>query len=97
MRFVAVLGILFLSGCATVGEMEPLNDAGLGDFRQGVKTYNSTLEVLGRNPGRNRAPTINRGYGHMNNMQYTPKDSTNIPEVLKGYIELERYLMEILK
>ena len=79
-----------------MGKIEALNDAGLGDVREAIDVFHKTREVLGAKPQRNRAPVINRGYGHMKNMQYSPSETSDVPYVMKGYLESERYIRGIL-
>ena len=89
--------MLFVSGCSTLGNMEALNDVGSGDVREGIHVFNTTKEVMGIPVERNRATVINRGYGHVQNMNGYPKTMDDIPFTVKEYIELERYLRGIVK
>lgn len=87
-----VLLAVFLSGCSTLGELEPMNDAGLGDAREAISTYNKTLNVLGVTSRTNNAAVINRGYGHLQNMNTNPTDINDIPFTVRDINEIMRYL-----
>ncbi len=95
MRCLVLLCIIFLPGCATIGDLEPLNDAGLEDVRKVFNTADKTRNVMGGRATRNRSATINRGYGHGQNMKTWPKNTEDVPYTVKGYIEAERYLRAI--
>ena len=97
MKTFALLCMILLQGCTTMGNTEALNDAGLGDAREAISVFTTTKEVLGIPVERNRAPTINRGYGHIENMKGYPEDVEDVPFTVKEYIELERYIRGILK
>ena len=97
MKSLLLVSILFLTGCSTLGNMEALNDVGAEDAREAAHVFTTTREVLGIPVERNRAPVINRGYGHVQNMKTYPQSTGDVPFVIKGYIEAERYLRGILK
>lgn len=97
MKLALLLSLTLLSGCATIGDLEPLNDAGLEDTRRVFNTANKTRNVMGLPASRNRSATINRGYGHYENMRTYPRSTEDVPYVTKEYIELERYLRGIYK
>ncbi len=95
MKIALLVCLTLLSGCATIGDLEPLNDAGLEDTRRVFNAASKTRDVMGLPAGRNRSATINRGYGHCENMRTYPRSTEDVPYVTKGYIELERYLRGI--
>lgn len=95
MRIFLLVCLTLLSGCTTLGNLEPLNDAGLEDVRKVFDAADKTWNVMGGSTGRNRAPTINRGYGHGRNMKTWPSNTDDVPHTVKGYIEAERYIRAI--
>lgn len=92
MRPLILLVVVLMSGCASVGEFEALNDIGLGEVREGISTYHKTMNVLGVQSKTRAAPTLNRGYGHLKNMRYKPRDVNDVPYVVRDIKELGRYV-----
>lgn len=92
MKLVLLMCVFLLYGCSTVANIEALNDVGLEDTRRVFDAAEKTRTVLGGKSSRNRAPVINRGYGHAENMKTYPRTIEDAPYVAGGYKELERYL-----
>lgn len=92
MKSLLILLAALLSGCSTIANIEAMNDAGLEDTRRVFDAADKTRTVLGGKSERNRAPVLNRGYEHTRNMKKTPEKTEDVPYVVKGYLEFERYL-----
>lgn len=69
MRYALIVGMFFLSGCSTlanVGELEILNDVGLGEVSEVMRAAESSRVVLGGTPSRSStAPVVNRTQGEI--------------------------------
>ena len=69
MRNIVVLGIFLLSGCSTlapIGELEIMNDVGLGGVSEVIRAAESSRIVLGGTPSRtSTAPVVNRTQGEI--------------------------------
>lgn len=92
MRAFILIAAVSLSGCASIGELEVLNDVGLSKEREVISTYNKTLNVLGVQSKTRQAARANRAYGHAKNMRVEPKSVNDVPYVVRDLKELERYL-----
>ena len=87
-----ILPVIFLSGCSALGDLELLNDVGLGDAREVISVYNATRNVLGKTTTSPNAAVINRAYGHTQNMNIKPNGVSDIPFVVRDVQELFRYM-----
>ena len=69
MRYALIIGIVFITGCETlapIGELEILNDIGLGRAGEIIRATESSRVVLGRTPSRTSpAPVVNRTQGEI--------------------------------
>lgn len=69
MRYALILGFGFLTGCSTlapIGELEILNDVGLGRAGEVIRAGESSRVVLGGTPSRTSpAPVVNRTQGEI--------------------------------
>ena len=97
MKALILITAVALSGCASMGDLEVMNDVGLGDVRKAVKVYDKTRTVVGAPRARNgnKAAVANRAYGHVKNMRTVPRRVEDIPYVVRDYKELERYLRSL--
>ncbi len=57
------------TGCATLGEVEALNDIGLGDAREAFSVYNKTTNRLGMTSKTRSASSINITIGNLKRVE----------------------------
>lgn len=81
-----------LSGCATFGEVEALNEIEeLSHARETVSVYNKTLNTVGVQSRSRSAATINRAYGHTRQIDVDVNDINQVPYKVRDMQELNRY------
>lgn len=90
MRTLIVIAALALSGCSTLGDLEVMNDVGLGEVSEAMRAYNKTMNVIGVNQrSRLNTSAINTGYGNAKQM---PDHMNNIPTAVAEIQDLLRYV-----
>lgn len=81
-----------ISGCATFGEIEALNEIEeLSRARETVSVYNKTLNTVGAQSRSRSAATINRAYGHVRQFDVDVSDINQVPYKVRDVQELNRY------
>lgn len=82
-----------------MGDLEVLNDVGLGEAREVISVYNKTRTVMGVPQARNgnTAAVVNRAYGHTKNMRTRVDSVSDIPYAVRDLKELERYTRALIK
>lgn len=90
MKKLILLAVLpSIVGCAGIGHLDAMNDIGLGQVSHGIRTAEKTQTVLGVSQQRSylNTPSINRGYGEIENFQ-----ANDIPTTVRNVQEILRYL-----
>ena len=91
MRTLIIIAALALSGCSTLGDLEVMNDVGLGEVSEAMRAYNKTMNVLGVNQNARQLNTsaINSGYGNAKQM---PDHMNDVPTAVAEIQDLLRYV-----
>ena len=91
MRSLIIIAAILLSGCSTLGDLEVMNDVGLGEVSEAMRAYNKTMNVLGAGQSGPRLNTsaINSGYGNAKQM---PDHMNDIPTAVAEIQDLLRYV-----
>lgn len=90
MRTLIIIATLALSGCSTLGDLEVMNDVGLGEVSEAMRAYNKTMNVLGANQrSQINTSAINTGYGNAKQM---PDHMNDVPTAVAEIQDLLRYV-----
>lgn len=81
-KILILPAMLLMSGCASVGELEALNDVGLGDARESISVLNKTLNTSGVQSNTRNASKLNKLRGEYKNGAYTPRGLDDAPRVI---------------
>jgi hypothetical protein len=100
MRTLLVILMVLLSGCSTirsVGDLEVLNDVGLGHAGEVIRTYNKTMNVLGHSTPRTiNTPAANSGYGNARSLHSQIESrgvtTSTLPTTVAEIQDLFRYV-----
>lgn len=83
MKYLIAISVLFLSGCSTakIGDLEVLNDAGLGEAGEVIRAVESSRVRLGGTPTpTGDASVVNRTVGEAKQIE----DKTSIPSIIQS-------------
>lgn len=90
-QFVAILCV-FLSGCATIGEIE-----GLGTFGEVLRAAESSRVVLGGTPRpSSTAAVVNRTQGELRSLTEKDLKLSNLPYTIASIKYIEENIRSIL-